>query len=405
MFSLNFGRFDRSFVIRMIRDFFLVLLVMIFLELAARLVIMVYRFNFQEKPATRVAAERLATDITSIMINSGGPVAARTIYPILKKNNEDLGFAIAIQPAPVTVKSIESMFGFKPQGIPPDWAEGRHHEFTVKLQAEALCLKCHYQAKVSEVLGQVTVRNYWSSHLARWLEEAQITTVIGMGDILLHTIVLFLLLKLRMEPLLILRAVVAQLAKAGADLSHRAPVNSDDEFGELAHDLNLLLERINHIFEDLGSVLAKVIALNHRFVQVHGQTSERYARVMGGVTDLAKTTFRNQKNDPLLSEEWLHSVEALLAALQHAFQNHPELADLGSRTNKALLPLNQLSQRARGLFSDYEALGDRVITLSSNLHEFSHFLEEMAILEEKMQGIAELGQAMLERLRHTPMPS
>ncbi len=405
MFSLNLGRFDRSFVIRMVRDFFLVLLAMIFLELAARLVITLYRFNFQEETATRVAAERLATDITSIMINSGGPVAARTIYPILKKNNADLGFAIAIQPAPVTVMSIESMFGFKPRGLQPDWAEGRHHEFTVKLRAETLCLKCHYQAKVGEVLGQVTVRNYWSSHLAHWLEEAQITTVFGMGDILLRTIVLFLLLKLRMEPLLILRTVVAQLAKAGADLSHRAPVNSDDEFGELAHDLNLLLERINHIFEDLGSVLAKVIALNHRFVQVHGQTSERYARVMSDVTDLAKTTFRNQKSDPLLSEEWLHSVEALLAALQHAFENHPELAELESRTNQVLLPLNQLSQRARGLFSDYEALGDRVITLSSNLHEFSHFLEEMAILEEKMQGIAELGQAMLERMRHTPTPS
>ncbi len=346
MFSLNFGRFDRSFVIRMIRDFFLVLLAIIFLESAARLLIMLYRFNFQEKDATRVAAERLATDITSIMINSGGPVAARTIYPILKKNNADLGFAIAIQPAPVTVKSIEPMFGFTPQGLPPDWAEGRHHEFTVKLHAETLCLKCHNQAKVGEVLGQVTVRNYWSGHLARWLEEAQITTVIGMGDVLLRTIVLFLLLKLRMEPLLTLRAVVAQLAKAGADLSHRAPVKSDDEFGELAHDLNLFLERINHILEDLGSVLAKVIAVNHRFVQVHGQTSERYARVIGDVTDLTKTM----------------------------------------------------------LFRDYEALGNRVITLSSNLHEFSHFLEEMAILEEKMQGIAELGQAMLERLSHTGQP-
>src|SRR5258708_24173533 len=110
MFSLNLGRFDRSFVIRMVRDFFLVLLAMIFLELAARLVITLYRFNFQEETATRVAAERLATDITSIMINSGGPVAARTIYPILKTNNTDIGFAIAIHPAPVTATSTPSLF-------------------------------------------------------------------------------------------------------------------------------------------------------------------------------------------------------------------------------------------------------------------------------------------------------
>src|SRR5258707_5867531 len=39
-----------------------------------------------------------------------------------------------------------------------------HHEFTVKLRAETLCLKCHYQAKVGEVLGQVTVRNRSEEH-------------------------------------------------------------------------------------------------------------------------------------------------------------------------------------------------------------------------------------------------
>jgi hypothetical protein len=37
------------------------------------------------------------------MRNEGGPVAARTIYPILERNWTDLGYAVAIVPSDVTI--------------------------------------------------------------------------------------------------------------------------------------------------------------------------------------------------------------------------------------------------------------------------------------------------------------
>lgn len=124
----------------------------------------------------------------------------------------------------MTVSSIESTFDFTPLGIPAEWPIGKHHESSAQMHAEEFCLSCHIDANVGDVLGTVTVRNYFASHLLRWWEEVRLTATLGMGKVFLHTIVLFFLLKVRMEPLISLRSVIAQLAKAGSDLSHRAKV-------------------------------------------------------------------------------------------------------------------------------------------------------------------------------------
>ena len=74
------------------------------------------------------------------------------------ENWSDLGYAIAIEPTAVTVRSIEQSFGFVPMGIPGnDWPEGRYRAAQVEVQAEPFCLSCHNQAEVGDVLGVVTV--------------------------------------------------------------------------------------------------------------------------------------------------------------------------------------------------------------------------------------------------------
>ena len=52
-------------------------------------------------------ADKLSNDIRSIMLNAGGPTAARTIYPIIDKNYHDLGFLVAVEPSQITVDSIK----------------------------------------------------------------------------------------------------------------------------------------------------------------------------------------------------------------------------------------------------------------------------------------------------------
>ena len=82
--------------------------------------------------------------------------------------------------------------------------------------------------------------------------------------ILVHTFLLFLLLKARMEPLLALRSTVAGLSKGVMDLTRRAGVKTADEFGELAQDLNQFLDRAVLIVHDLDRILSEVVAVAAR---------------------------------------------------------------------------------------------------------------------------------------------
>jgi hypothetical protein len=140
------------------------------------------------------------------MRNEGGPVAARTIYPILARNWTDLGYAVAIVPSDVTIRSIESAFDFVPSGLPEAWQEGDFKEALVEITAETFCLQCHTEAKVGDVLGTVTVHNYLQRDFVIWFNEVRLAAGLAVGKIVLHSVLLFLIMRARMEPLLRLRA-------------------------------------------------------------------------------------------------------------------------------------------------------------------------------------------------------
>ena len=82
--SPEIGRFDKSFLIHLIRDFFLMLLLVTALEFAVRAAIVYYRFAVDATDEAQQVADEVAENVRAIMRNEGGPIAARTIYPILK---------------------------------------------------------------------------------------------------------------------------------------------------------------------------------------------------------------------------------------------------------------------------------------------------------------------------------
>jgi methyl-accepting chemotaxis protein len=156
----------------------------------------------------------------------------------------------------VTVASMKETRGMDVLGLQPRWTDGTHQAASVSLTAEAYCLTCHVKAKVGEVLGTVRMRSDLERKEAAWWQEVRLTAAALSLRILAHTIVLFLLLRVRMEPLLALRTTVSGLAEGVMDLSPRAGVKTADEFGELAQDLNHFLDRIALTVRDTASLEA-----------------------------------------------------------------------------------------------------------------------------------------------------
>ena len=256
--------FEQSFMFHMIRDFFLLLLLVATVEMGIRYALVRYDFASKEQARVDQAAQQLANDVKSIMLNSGGPLAAQTVYPILNRNYDDLGLSIAVIPSEVTVESMKESFKLDVKGLQPTWKVGPHLESAVNLTAEHFCLNCHVKAKVGDVLGTVKVGSYLDRKEAAWWTEVRLTAGALSLKILVHTILLFFLLKVRMAPLLSLRSTVSRLARGLMDLSPRAKVNGADEFGELAQDLNHFLDRINVVVTDLDQILSKVVEAGGR---------------------------------------------------------------------------------------------------------------------------------------------
>lgn len=392
-------RFDDSFLSHMVRDFFFVLLVVIVAELGLRFGMVWYDFHNDSRLATERAADRLAADVKSIMLNSGGPVAARTVYPILKKNFDEVGYAIAIRPSKLTVNAIQQSFSFTPKGIDPEWPSGQHHEFRVELAAEQFCISCHIGAKPGDILGEVVVRKYLATELSHWWAEVQLASLLGMSKIILHTVVLFFLLKVRMEPLLSLRSMITLLAKGASDLSHRAPVKSHDEFGELARDLNLFLDRIDHVVEDLGSILTRVVALNHRLNHVQTEMLHEHQQAKSQLQTISRRVFDSSKEGT--AANWLSAVQLAVASLQSLAAERAFAEPLQAKLERCAADLQAASSAtpAASPAAGEDGTGAQLVELTQRFHNVSNSMAEMAVLEEKMGEIAEQGQVLLARLR------
>lgn len=401
--SSSAGRFEQSFMFHMIRDFFLLLLVVAGIELAIRYAALRWDFSRAEPGRVQRAAQQLANDIRSIMLNSGGPMAARTVYPILNRNYDDLGLSIAVAPAAVTVESMKLNFKIDAQGLQPPWPAGEHQQASVNLVAEQFCLGCHVKAQVGEVLGTVAVRSYLQRKEALWWQEVRLTAGALSVKILIHTIVLFLLLKVRMEPLLALRSTVSGLARGVMDLSPRAAVNSADEFGELAQDLNHFLDRIGVIVQDLDRILSEVVAVGARLGALNREL-ERQVDTMRETTDRRQADEAQRNIDTRLAvAREAGAFDALDQTLRDALDKAgPDSQAQGQALRTQLTRLresfNLVTATLQQAAPPGAAAEAQSPTRSADVRALAQSLRDMALLEATMQKVAESGQQVLQRL-------
>ena len=400
--ALGTGRFEQSFMFHMIRDFFLLLLLVAGVEMAIRYAALRWDFSRQEPLRVERAAQQLANDVKSIMLNSGGPTAAQTVYPILNRNYDDLGWSVAVLPSAVTVASMKETRGMDVVGLQPRWTDGTHQAASVSMTAEQYCLACHVKARVGEVLGTVHVRSYLERKEAAWWQEVRLTGAALSLKILAHTIVLFLLLKVRMEPLLALRSTVSGLAKGVMDLSPRAGVKTADEFGELAQDLNHFLDRIALIVRDLDKILSEVVSVGARL----GALNKHLERQLDGLRDESLRTLgagaQRSQNAQLLAARESGAFDARMQALGDMLD---ALAATGQAPAAADPQLReQLARLHAGFGSLAGALQGGAPTAalaearSTEYQAFAQSLRDMALLEATMQQVAESGQQVLHRL-------
>ena len=393
------GFFERSFMFRMIRDFFLLLVIVAILELGLRYVAILYEFKNNEPSRVQEIADTLSNDIRSIMLNAGGPTAARTIYPIIDKNYNDLGFLVAVEPSQITVDSIMVSQNMEAFGLQQLWPSGHHTEAKVDISAEQYCLGCHIKAKVGDILGTVTVRSYFDRKLDVWLEEVEVAAGVLSMNILIHTLVLFLLLKIRMQPLLDLRSTVSNLARGLVDISPRTDTNSEDEFGELATDLNHFLDRITLVVRDLDNILGEVLSVGDRLNVLTKQLNSQCLEMRGVLFPVDREGENGTKKLELIAAREAGAVGSIKGtALALTNKNGSKAKNLNEEFS---LLLSQLENAFTELHSGVHEMAESEKKRGMNLDRYDLFLnalKEMALLEASMQRVAKNGRETLRRI-------
>ena len=359
-----------------------------------------YDFTVNGSGDAQMAAEEIAENVRSIMLNEGGPVAARTLYPILERNWDERGYAIAVEPTEATVAAIEQVYGYTPVGIAlPAMAQsdaGRANIATVEIVAQEFCLGCHITAEVGDTLGLVQVNSYLSSQFAAWWTSVQVGLGLAMAKIVLHSVLLFILLRSRLEPLLRLRAVVSNLARAFGGLDQRAEVRSADEFGALARDLNLFLNRVDRLVRELGDVLDKVVTVNDDILQLQRGLRGKVDQVVRGARDLERRALMGAKREPKLSNDWFQAMQRAVCDLDARLAEVPD--ENRAEAEGLVSALRDVIAQAEAQVASNEALYGDLVILGEQTEGFGHAMEDMIRLEERMNSIVESGTTLVQRL-------
>jgi methyl-accepting chemotaxis protein len=253
------------------------------------------------------------------------------------------------------------------------------------------------KAQVGDVLGTVQVRSYLERKEVAWWTEVRLTAGALSLKILIHTVVLFFLLKARMEPLLALRGTVSGLARGVMDLSPRAAVNSADEFGELAQDLNHFLDRVVHIVGDLDKILSEVVTVGTRL----GALNRELEKQLDGLRDSSLGSIganaQRSLDTRLVAAHEGGALEAVLQTLDSLAQTGQLAADnplLREQLQRVRLGFERVTQAVQVSAAPVVASEAQV----AEYQAFGRSLREMALLEATMQTVAESGQRLLQRL-------
>ncbi len=254
------------------------------------------------------------------------------------------------------------------------------------------------KAKVGDVLGTVSVRSYLEPKQNQWWREVYFTLGALSVKIVLHTIVLFLLLKVRMEPLLSLRATTAALAKGVMNLSPRAQVNSADEFGEFASDLNHFLDRVKLIIHDLDKILGEVVSVGARLGMLNSHLEQQLDELRELAVDASNNEVQRNLATQVAVARESGAFEILISTLDGLLSNpHIHNAD-SAALRELLVKLKRSFDEVNKVLKDTSLPPNLVRQQSAQYLAFSHSLREMALLEASMQKVAESGQLVLKRL-------
>lgn len=223
---------------------------------------------------------------------------------------------------------------------------------------------------VNWYIGLSIDKNKAYAGLSEFRTSAIIVTIIAVVIIMM---LLGMLIRVLMQPLLLMGKAMRDIAQGEGDLTKRLPIHNRDEFGELAASFNQFVERIHGSIREVSSAtqqvneVAKLVvnASNSSMVNSDEQAN-RTNSVAAAINQLGAAAQEIARN---------------AADASHQASDARQLAEEGSQVlQKTIQAMNQLSTKISASSTNIEALNSKTVNIGQILEVIKSISEQTNLL-------------------------
>ncbi|MDD0841304.1 methyl-accepting chemotaxis protein, partial [Pseudomonas sp. Gutcm_11s] len=206
--------------------------------------------------------------------------------------------------------------------------------------------------------------------LSDFRTSAIIATVIAVVIIMF---LLGMLIRVLMQPLLLMGKAMRDIAQGEGDLTKRLSVQSNDEFGELAGSFNQFVERIHGSIREVSSATGQlnevaklVVSASNSSMANSDEQATRTNSVAAAINELGAAAQEIARN---------------AADASHQASDARELAEEGSQVlQKTISAMNELSEKISASSSNIEALNSKTVNIGQILEVIKSISEQTNLL-------------------------
>ena len=258
---------------------------------------------------------------------------------------------------------VEQFSNPKKTNIETDDERGHNIRLVLPLIAEQDCLMCHATSKKGDVLGVMDIDYSFEAIDEDLASRSSKFIFVFMGALIITAaLVLFTLKVVVGSPISELTLRVKDLASGDGDLTSRVDVKSDDEIGEVGHNINIFIEKIQQTVVSSQNIARSV--------------DDTSATLNGNASDLLESA-RIQSAQVQESFELTQSVEKELDVSE-------ELAIQTAEDNMASFKV--LEEMTKSL----ECVVENIITSSNNEQDMSEKIQSVVTQTEQIKGVLEM---------------
>ncbi len=270
-----------------------------------------------------------------------------------------------------------------------DTADGRVLSVVLPMKASkdyrgTNCLMCHIVPE-GEVLGVVRV-----DYSLKALDDRVFTEIlmsVGMNSILfligLITIS-FIMKKLVVRPLRKITDTV-RLVEQNSNLSHKIELDSDDELGNLAKAINVMLRKFEHIIEKVAQTTNMLVAESQQLLAITDQSIKGCQREKRE-TELVATAMNEMEQTAVnMAQNALQAANSTQEADKQAIEGSSVVNSAVNTINALANEVTEASEVIQKLEEDSEGIG-RVVEVITNIAEQTNLLALNAAIEAARAG-------------------